>query len=375
MKLRIVCCLSLMMMVVSVAAAQCNTGRPLATAFVNWPQNQFDTCRTGYNPYEFLLSPTTVGDLTLKWTAGATPASSVTIVNGLLYLGGADGTVQALNASTGALVWEYKTGHDIYPSPTVANGIVYAPAGFSVYALDAKTGVSLWTYTTGFYTSSPTVAYGSVYVGSYDFNLYALDATTGALRWKYTTGGEVSAPAVANGAVYVGSNDHNLYAVDAITGGLRWKYTTDGRAVGSPAVAYGMVYVGANDYIYAIDANYGWLYWKSTTGNQYNSYSPATVANGFVYVGAQSPMGVYALNAFNGALVWKYDINAFYAESPVVANGVVYAAGEDDHFYALEAYTGSLLWTNQSITSPIVVNGVLYVAAYDEVSAYGLPNH
>jgi outer membrane protein assembly factor BamB len=84
-----------------------------------------------------------------------------------------------------------------------------------VYALDASTGALLWNYTTGggYVRSSAVVANGVVYVGSGDNNLYALGATTGALLWKYTTGCAVeSSPVVANGVVYVGSKDNNVYA-------------------------------------------------------------------------------------------------------------------------------------------------------------------
>jgi outer membrane protein assembly factor BamB len=46
----------------------------------------------------------------------------------------------------------------------------------TVYALDASTGQKLWSYTTGgFVPSSPTVANGEVYVGSGDGKLYAFD--------------------------------------------------------------------------------------------------------------------------------------------------------------------------------------------------------
>ena len=91
-----------------------------------------------------------------------------------------------------------------------------ARAARNVYALNATTGAELWNYPTrGEVFSSPAVANGVVYVGSgYPDNLlYALNATTGALLWSYATGFPVySSPAVANGVVYVGSEDGNVYA-------------------------------------------------------------------------------------------------------------------------------------------------------------------
>jgi PGF-CTERM protein len=85
----------------------------------------------------------------------------------------------------------------------------------NLYALNATTGAKLWNYTTGSYVdSSPAVANGTVYVGSDDGNVYALNATIGAKLWSYTTEDAVlSSPAVSNGVVYVGSNDGNVYAL------------------------------------------------------------------------------------------------------------------------------------------------------------------
>ena len=43
-----------------------------------------------------------------------------------------------------------------------------------VYALNARTGAKLWSYTTGGEVwSSPAVANGVVYIGSYDGKVYA----------------------------------------------------------------------------------------------------------------------------------------------------------------------------------------------------------
>ena len=83
----------------------------------------------------------------------------------------------------------------------------------SVYALNARTGAKLWNYRTGAaVVSSPAVANGVVYIGSEDFNVYALNARTGAKLWSYTSYYVNSSPAVANGMMYVGSTDDNVYA-------------------------------------------------------------------------------------------------------------------------------------------------------------------
>ena len=156
--------------------------------------------------------------------------------------------------SNGKLVWNYTTGGDVWSTPAVANGVVIVGSDDNnTYALNATTGAKLWNFTTGGSAESPAVANGLVYVGSFDNNVYAINATTGAKLWNFTTGGWVeSSPAVANGVVYVGGHDHNTYALNATTGAKLWNYTTGGQ-VSSPAVANGVVYVGSFDgNVYAI---------------------------------------------------------------------------------------------------------------------------
>jgi glucose dehydrogenase len=115
------CFLVLLLLIASIATAQQPCSGPPPTSFTNWAQFHFDNCLTGFNPYEIILSPATVGDLTVKWsfTTGNVVYSSPAVVNEVLYIGSADSKIYALNASTGALVWSYTTG---------GNGVVSAPA-------------------------------------------------------------------------------------------------------------------------------------------------------------------------------------------------------------------------------------------------------
>ena len=59
----------------------------------------------------------------------------------MVYFGSGDGNVYALSAATGAKLWNFATGAAIFPSPAVANGVVYigsrAPAQAST-ATDLK---------------------------------------------------------------------------------------------------------------------------------------------------------------------------------------------------------------------------------------------
>jgi outer membrane protein assembly factor BamB len=102
--------------------------------------------------------------------------------------------------------------------------------------------------------------------------------------------------------------------------------------------------------------------------------SPAA-ANGVVYVGSWDS-NVYALNASSGTLLWSYSVGASVSSSPSVANGVVYIGSEDAHVYAVNASSGVELWSYQTgysiDSSPAVVNGVVYVGSNDGIYAFSL---
>jgi len=148
------------------------------TVLTNWAQFHFAANHSGLNPYENVLSASTVGKLGLRWsypTRGSV-FSSPAVVNGVAYVGSYDGNVYALKASTGGYLWQFTTGSLIESSPAVANGVVYVGSDDSnVYALNAGTGAKLWQFTTGSsVTSSLAVADGVVYVGSRDSNVCRL---------------------------------------------------------------------------------------------------------------------------------------------------------------------------------------------------------
>jgi outer membrane protein assembly factor BamB len=312
----------------------------------------------------------------LKWdfTSGGGVYSSPAVADGVVYVGSNDNKVYALNAVTGAKIWDFNTGgwNGVSSSPAVANGIVYVGSyDNKVYALNAVTGAKIWDFTTGDYvSSSPAVANGIVYVGSYDNKVYALNAVTGAKIWDFTTGDYVSSsPAVANGIVYVGSYDNKVYAFNAVTGAKIWDFTTGGGVSSSPAVADGVVYVGSDDNkVYALNAVTGAKIWDFITDGLSGVTSSPAVANGIVYVGSNGNR-IYALNAMTGEKIWDFTTRGSVSSSPAVANGIVYVGSNGNRVYALNAVTGEKIWdftTRGSVSSsPAVANGFVYVGSGD----------
>ena len=269
--------------------------------------------------------------------SSTTPA----VANGIVYfgvnLGGAGPVVYAVNAATGVKVWSHSGPiAQIISSPNVIDGRVHvAFTDGTIRALDAATGAVIWGIIhPGGANSSPAIESGRLYISIHNQGLLALDANTGSELWLAPMPGpQWSSPAVENGRVFVGSrDDQKLYAFDAVTGQTLWTATTSEWVHSSPAVANGLVYVGneAGD-LYAFDAANGSLIWQTTIARG-GIFNGPTVANGVIYVGAADGR-LYAANAATGTLLFRGSVaggrGGQVLASPVVDAGTVYIPAYD----------------------------------------------
>ena len=102
--------------------------------------------------------------------------SSAAIVDGVVYVGGGNGDLLALDLASGKLRWKDTTGNLIgESSPAVGNGVVYiGDLGGLLHAVNIKDGSRLWTFQSGSeIKSSPVIAGDVVLAGSYDSHLTA----------------------------------------------------------------------------------------------------------------------------------------------------------------------------------------------------------
>lgn len=183
--------------------------------------------------------------------------SSPIVVKGVVYFGSEDGTVYAYRAKNGRKVWTYHASGAVKAGLAYSKGNLYfGDYSGQVTALRAKNGSRVWSTGTsgasfnrsGHFYSTPAVAFGRVYVGNTDSFVYSFVASSGQLAWRHGTGGYVyAAPAVGSvprlgPSVFIGSYDGNFYALDAKSGGVRWSHRDGGRISGAPTVVGNIVY-------------------------------------------------------------------------------------------------------------------------------------
>jgi quinohemoprotein ethanol dehydrogenase len=167
-----------------------------------------------YSPLD-KINDRNVGQLNLVWSYDldthrgqeATPI----VVDGVMYVSTAWSKVKALDAKTGAVIWQY--------DPKV-DGSWGAKACCDV----VNRGVAVWK--------------GKVYVGALDGRLIALDARTGNVAWSVQTTDQgkpqtiTGAPRVVKGKVLIGNSGSEfnvrgyVSAYDADSGKLVWRFYT-----------------------------------------------------------------------------------------------------------------------------------------------------
>lgn len=278
-----------------------------------------------------------------------TPAVS----GGIVYVGATDGNLYALSAETGRYLWAFRTQGAILSHPTVVNDVVYfGSADGRVYAVNAKTGDPIWRG--GFRTNDAvngavTVEDDMVYFISADQTLYAAAAPTGLLLWRLRLPGTLYAltPVVSERNLYVAASNV-LYVLQARNGRQLWMRTLPDDIITEPVVANGIIYVLTRDgRVYAFDST-GKLLWNSKEPVfTHPLLAPPTLAGNVLIIGTARG-GIYALDASNGTILWKYllqsssstperptftDITA----TPVVSNRTLYVVSDDGSLTAFRS--------------------------------------
>ena len=161
------------------------------------------------------------------------------LVNGRIFIGGSDGSVQALDMHTGASRWKRQLPGRIQHSPA-SNGqhlFVVNEAGV-MQALDVHTGKRAWQYRlAGRPGAAPVVHRGRVFANDRSGVLHAIDARDGSELWRtqFWTSWIESEPSFDGNTLYIGSSDlRKVSAIDITNGRVLWRTDVGGWSWGTP---------------------------------------------------------------------------------------------------------------------------------------------
>ena len=141
-----------------------------------------------------------------------------------VYVTSQDGRLYALDTS-GNELWSFKTDAGIVASPVVdeAAGLVYVGGiDAKLRAIDLETHEERWSVKAGnWFWAEPQVSDGVVYAGSLDKKIYAVDVETGERPWPEAFRAESpvrSKVAIVNDDLLVFDRDGRVYQLDPATG-------------------------------------------------------------------------------------------------------------------------------------------------------------
>ena len=316
--------------------------------------------------------------------------SGVAIENDQLYVGTQDRDIRALNAETGEIIetghglWQFELRGDddankaVYGTPAISNGIVYV-GGYNgtLYALDLEDGRDVWDKPVGDgspIVGGPAVGGGLVVVGSSDGALYAFDAADGSLRWSFPTDNSIwAAPVVSDGKIFFGSMDQRVYALD-LEGQKLWEFATGGAVTAQPLVKDGRVYIGSfSSDFFALDAETGSMIWKFPDAT--NWYWSRAITNGDTLFVGSTDGNLYALDAASGRLRWVYPTEGSIVGSPALVGDRVAVASTDGRVRLVRQQDGqdeTQCNVGAAIKAPLTAQGEFLFFRDDDRSIYAL---
>lgn len=289
-------------------------------------------------PDNFVLRPDEAG------AAGLDPA------RGLVYVGSREGSLLAIDATTGDVRWERDLGGPVSSVPVL----------------------------------TADEAGETLFVGTDNGELFAFDPETVTERWRYATDGRIrNAAVVVDGVVYIVNSRDQVLALDARTGKWRWQYEQELQTDFTVHGHAGLTFTRASDpeadeggrvfacfdngKVAALSAGSGEALWlasvASPDGGNFVDCDTTPLLDddsARIFVAGQST-GVYALGRDDGTVKWQFPAQGVgaIADGP---GGVLVAVSSLEGIIALDR-EGRSLWRTQldpgSLGTPLVVGDSL----------------
>lgn len=320
----------------------------------------------GYSPLD-QITPENVDELRLVWSRGMTAGhmeATPLVYNGVMYLPHPGDVIQALDATTGDLIWEYARE---------------LPEGVSAIA-SIKRNLAIWD--------------NLIITSTADQAILALDAATGQVVWETSTEDatgqmwQSSGPIIANGKAISGRSclDRSgcfIAAHDLSSGEELWRtYTMP--APGEPgSETWGDSPIEAQRHVGSwmppsYDPELNLVYVGTSVTNPYVKFMFGDVNDTFLY-----QTSTLALDADTGEIVWYYqhiqdhwDLDHPYERvlidtvvapnadevrwiSPNVTPGetrrvLTGIPGKTGIFYSIDRATGELLWARETVYQNVI---------------------
>jgi outer membrane protein assembly factor BamB len=311
----------------------------------------------------------------IRWKSAPIKANTMPVVPPdvvfpkLVVVGTTDGWIYLFRVSDGKLIKSYPVGGAVAWSLSVSQGIAYLGSqDTKLYAVDVYTGTVLWSYTTPAAIDFPAVVGGTAVLvanmGGSLSRLTCLDAVWGTFRWQ-TADDVFGVAADATTAYGADVGAGGLFARSILDGSLKWQLP-EANWFWQPVLEGSILYASTSSQVrrsvYAINASDGSIRWRTSISGDPTPTPPAVLVDpspggiNLVFVATEGGVGgnhLVAINANDGTISWKSSVTiggpGESATTPVVAVGNhaprhVYVGSENGSLYAFDYTSGALVW-------------------------------
>jgi outer membrane protein assembly factor BamB len=314
------------------------------------------------------------GTLETAWRfeTGGQISASPTLIEGTLFIGNNNGSLFAIDATNGHVIWAAHVQNALMSAPLVYGDMVIVGEGDPTSR-----------------TSSPSEPMS---VGQGPSALIAYDRWNGTMRWQTALNGSaMPTPAIVDGILVHHDGAGWINGIDPADGSKRYAHW-----IGSMASMTAMLPVGDGDFVTAgVGSNAAWrvhadggsVVWRSTFARGasgigdcppvsdgtrvFCDYVAPVLPDTSTVIGNLTVQRVYALNASDGTVAWDVALESGVlpirneAAIPLLADGTLFLGSAiTPWMHALDAKSGMLAWempTRGAVKGGIVdVDGVIY---------------
>lgn len=178
------------------------------------------------------------------------------VANGAVFVTSWPYQVTALETDSGTQRWQRDLSEQMVLAPVATDAGLVVQTRSGVSLLDTTDGTPLWEQSLDANATDgmPAVAGGRIYLADNQGSLHARDLASGESLWTTEFTGE-TAPVVADGVVYAVETNHSLVAIDAESGDQRFSYQPEVPPLSAPVVGEDTVFLATGDSILALEAD------------------------------------------------------------------------------------------------------------------------
>jgi outer membrane protein assembly factor BamB len=240
---------------------------------------------------------------------------SVVLSGSFLYAADESGTLHAISATSGTIIWSTKVSEDGFVgTPSAQGNLLWCATSEGLACIDLSTQSKIWSATI------PSMVPGGLglaakangdlvaIIGAKDGQIRGYDAKTGNELWAYETGdtqygvnGDIR---ISHGHALAAGCDSTLHVVDIETGKALQQVPLGSPCGGSVGADWPLAIVGTHEAgICAIDMSQGKTLWDGM-GDGKDLFATAAIANDLVVMSGRGGT-IFGLNRSNGKELWQ----------------------------------------------------------------------